>query len=141
MAAQGQLERLSPHGGEVALLLHASTRRLKDAANLTIHTETRLEQAYTVILTCALTALRAEGYRLRRGARQHVRTLETLRFTLALEDSRIDYYQTLRSMRHQALYEGLLDVSQSQLEEALQEAGWLLKRTRSWLTKHHFDAL
>ena len=141
MAAQGQLERLSPHGGEVASLLHASTRRLKDAANPTIHAETRLEQAYTAILTCALTALRAEGYRPSRGARQHVRTLETLRFTLTLEDSRIDYYQTLRSMRHQALYEGLLDVSQSQVEEALQEAEWLLKRTQSWLTKHHFDAL
>jgi len=63
MFAQGQLKKLKPHGGEVVALLRTAARRLEDAANTTVHTETRLEQAYTAILTCALAVLRAEGYR------------------------------------------------------------------------------
>ena len=141
MASQGRLERISPHRGEVIALLRTAARRLEDAANPTIHTETRLEQAYTAILTCALAALRAEGYRPSRGAGQHSRSLETLRFTLMLEEPRIDYYQTLRSMRNQGLYEGGLNVSQTQAEEAIQEAEWLLKKTKAWLKSHHPEVL
>ena len=141
MAPQGRLERLEPHREEVISLLLSAARRLEDASNPTIHTETRLEQAYTTILTCALAALRAEGYRPSRGAGQHSRSLETLRFTLMLEEPRIDYYQTLRSMRNQGLYEGGLNVSQTQAEEAIQEAEWLLKKTKAWLKSHHPEVL
>jgi len=141
MFAQGQLKKLKPHGGEVVALLRTAARRLEDAANTTVHTETRLEQAYTAILTCALAVLRAEGYRPSRGSGQHIRTLETLRFTIALEHPRIDYYQTLRSMRNQGLYEGGSGASQTQIEEALQEAEWLLKKAKAWLRSHHPEVL
>ena len=139
MASQGRLERLNPHSEEANTLLRTAARRLEDAANPTIHAETRLEQAYTTILTCALAALRAKGYRASRGSGQHIRTLETLRFTLILEEKRIDYYQTLRSMRNQGLYEGGMDVSQAQAEEAIQEAVWLLKKTKAWLKSQHSE--
>jgi uncharacterized protein (UPF0332 family) len=52
-----------------------------------------------------------------------------------------DYYQTLRSMRNQGLHEGELNVSQTQAEEALQEAKWLLKKTKAWLKSRHPEAL
>jgi hypothetical protein len=30
-----------------------------------------------------------------------------------------------------------MDVSQAQAEEAIQEAVWLLKKTKAWLKSHH----
>ena len=137
MAARGELQRLPPHKDEPFALLEAARRRLEDAANPTIHPETRLEQAYTAIFTCALAALRAEGYRPSRGIGQHARTLETLRYTVGVPDPHIDYYQLLRSLRHRGLYEGLIDVSITQVEEAVKEAAWLLETTQSWLSKRY----
>lgn len=114
MAARGELQRLPPHKDEPIVLLEAARRRLKDAANPTVYPETRLEQAYTAILTCALAALRAEGYRPARGIGQHARTLET-----------------------RGLYEGLINVSVTQVEEAVKEAAWLLEGPRRWLAKRY----
>lgn len=57
MAARGELQRLPPHKDEPIVLLEAARRRLKDAANPTVYPETRLEQVYTAMLTCALAAL------------------------------------------------------------------------------------
>ncbi|MBC7099666.1 hypothetical protein H5T52_11265 [Candidatus Bipolaricaulota bacterium] len=57
MGARGELQRLPPHKDEPIVLLEAARRRLKDAANPTVYPETRLEQVYTAMLTCALAAL------------------------------------------------------------------------------------
>jgi len=54
-----------------------------------------------------------------------------------LEGARIDYYQTLRAMRNQGLYEGELNVPQTEAKEAIREAEWLLKETKAWLKAHH----
>lgn len=96
-----------------------------------------MEQAYTAILNCALAALRAEGARPVRGSGQHVHTLESLRFTVGVDEEHLGYYQTLRSLRHRGLYEGFTDVSQSQAEEAVEEARWLQGQLATWLTGHH----
>lgn len=84
-----------------------------------------------------MTALRAHGYRPSREAEQHIRILETLRFTLALEEARIDLYQFLRSQRHHGLYEGFLQIPESQAAETVREAEWLIKRTKEWLQEYH----
>ena len=137
MVRRGELEQLPSTAGEIPALLQTINRRIEDATNPSNHPETRLEQAYTAILNCALAALRAEGTRPIRGAGQHVHTLESLRFTLGVEEERLDYYQTLRSLRHRGLYEGFTDVSQSQAEEAVDEARWLQSQLATWLTGHN----
>ncbi len=137
MAARGELRRLSPRKAEPGGLLAAARRRLEDATNPSVHLETRLEQAYAAILNCALAALRAEGYRPARGPGQHARTLETLQYTVGVPPARIDYYHLLRSLRHKELYEGTIDVSLAQVEEAVKEAARLLQETQSWLSKRY----
>ena len=137
MYARGELRRLPPRKDEPVALLAAARRRLEDAANPSVHPETRLEQAYAAILNCAMAALRAEGYRVARGPGQHTRTLETLRYTVGIPEQRIDYYQILRSLRHKELYEGLADVSLEQVEEAVKEAARLVQETQSWLAKRY----
>ena len=137
MVRRGQLERLPPTVEEIPALLVTINRRIDDAANPTNHPETRLEQAYTAILNCAVAAHRADGARPVRGAGPHVHTLESLRFTVGVEKERHGYYQALRSLRHRGLYEGLTDVSQSQAEEAVTEAKWLQDRLEVWLADRH----
>jgi len=137
MVRLGELERLPLTVEEIPALLTTINRRIEDAANPTNHPETRLEQAYTAILNCALAALRAEGARPARGPRQHVHALESLRFTMGVEKERLAYYHTLRSLRHRGLYEGFTDVSQSQAEEAVTEARWLQDRLKAWLADCH----
>jgi len=137
MVHRGELERLPPTVGEIPALRRTICRRIEDAANPTNHPETRLEQAYTAILNCALAALRAEGARAVRGAGQHVHILESLRFTVGVEKERLAYYHTVRSLRHRGLYEAFTDVSQSQAEEAVDEARWLQSQLATWLTGHN----
>lgn len=134
---QRRLKRLEPTADEVARLLHAAERRLADAENTSIYPETRLEQAYQVILTCAIIALRATGYRVSTSRGRHVLALESLHETLGLDEERVGYYQTLRTVRHRGLYEGFLDVDEGDLFEALAEAKQLLGDVQRWLTRHH----
>ena len=141
MVRRGELERLPPTVGEIPALLKTIYRRIEDAANPTNHPETRLEQAYTAILNCALAALRAEGARPVRGTGQYVHTLESLRFTVGVEKERLAYYHTLRSLRHRGLYEGFTDVSKSQAEEAVAEARWLQDRLEVWLADRHHELM
>jgi len=133
MLLRNELERLEPSTGEIDRLLDAIARRLEDARNLTIHAETRLEQAYHAILNCALVALRAKGLRPVNAPGKHVYTLESLLDTLGVEQKRVDYYQELRNLRNKDIYEGSVHVSEREIEEAIEEAAWLKERLHSWL--------
>ena len=79
---RGELSREPASAGEIRRLIDAATRRLKDAANTSIHPETRLEQAYHAILNCALVALRAENLRAVNGPGKHRFAIESLADTL-----------------------------------------------------------
>ena len=50
MILRSELSREPARQGEIRRLIDAATRRLEDAANTSIHPETRLEQAYHTIL-------------------------------------------------------------------------------------------
>jgi uncharacterized protein (UPF0332 family) len=131
MLGRGDLERLPPAEGEIERLLHTIKRRLDDAANRSLHPETRLEQAYVAIFNCALMSLRVRGLRPTRGVAKHVRILDTLAYTLDIDVDRVNYYQSLRRIRHRGLYEGFTQVSNNQADESVEEAQWLFARLQS----------
>jgi len=137
LARRGLIRPHRPERSEIRLLVLAAIRRCEDAENRAIHGETRLEQAYHAILSCALIGLRAKGYRPARGAGSHELTLQTLVETLQVDPHRLDYYQALRRQRHQGLYEGFVGLSPTDAEEAVQEARTLLNETLDWLRDHH----
>jgi hypothetical protein len=137
LARRGLIRRHRPERSEIRSLALAASHRCEDAENRSIHSETRLEQAYHAILSCALIGLRAKGYRPARGAGSHELTLQTLAETLGLDPHRLDYYQALRRQRHQGLYEGFVGLPPAGVEEAVQEARHLLKETMAWLRDHH----
>lgn len=137
LASTGEVEELRITRKELDNLLASASRRLKDAGNPHISPETRLNLAYQVILTMAKAALRAAGYRVRGHADEHLRTINTLRYTLQKDRQAVRVYQTLRQKRNKDLYTGSLVVSNSEAREALKEAKALLREARSWLREHH----
>lgn len=133
MILRGELVREPARPGETRRLIAAATRRLEDAANTSIHPETRLEQAYHAILNCALIALRAEGLRPVNAPGKHRFVLESLADTLGTDFNLIAYFQQLRDLRHRDIYEGSIHVSQREAEDAVYEASRLLEHLSAWL--------
>ncbi|HAZ30385.1 TPA: hypothetical protein DCY65_02300 [Candidatus Acetothermia bacterium] len=137
LARRGLIRPYRPERSEIRSLVLAAIRRCEDAENRSIHGETRLEQAYHAILSCALIGLRANGYRPARGAGSHELTLQTLAETLRLDPGRLDYYQALRHQRHQGLYEGFAEVQSADADAAVQDARFLLREMLDCLREHH----
>ena len=133
MLLRGEISREPTNPGEIRRLVDAATRRLEDAANASIHPETRLEQAYHAILNCALVALRADGLRAVNAPGKHRFALESLADTLGTAPDLIAYFQQLRDMRHRDIYEGSIHVSEREAEDAVADASRLLEHLRTWL--------
>ncbi len=135
MLLRDELRQESDAPGEIKRLLEAIDRRLADAGNEANHPETRLEQAYHAILTCALVGLRANGLRPTDRRGHHVVALESLCDTLGTSVDRVDYFQTLRDLRNKDLYTGGIHVTISQAEEAIVEAQALRSELEYWLSE------
>ncbi len=130
-------ERATPD--EIKRMLSSVQHRLQDAEHDDIHAETRLEQAYHVILGCALVALRAYDLRLVNRPGHHIVALESLGYTLGISSDRIDYFQTLRDLRNKDIYTGRVHISNSQAAEAVEEARKLVQELTAWLRQRQQD--
>jgi len=133
----GELEKLTAGLNEIRGLLKKAHRKLSDAQSEDISRETRLEQAYNVILTCALVALRTSGYRMRSSKSAHYTAIETLRDTVGLHEDKIDYFQSLRGMRHRDIYEADLVINEHDLSESIKEAEDLLALLETWVAQNY----
>ena len=133
MLLRDELRREPVTPGEVGRLLEAIDRRLQDGGNEANHPETRLEQAYHAILTCALVGLRVNGLRPTDRRGHHMVALESLSDTLGMPADRVDYFQTLRALRNKDLYTGGIHVTVRQAEDAVGEARALRSELEQWL--------
>ncbi len=129
----GEIGSLAVGPNDIAGMMKKARRKLSDARSDEISAETRLEQAYTVIFTCALIALRAMGYRILNMTAMHYLALETLRYTLGTNEKRIEYFQSLRTLRHRDIYAPDFTVELDDVDEAISEAEALLEETSEWL--------
>jgi len=133
MLLRSELKREKATAGEVERLLCMVRRRLQDAGHQEIHPETRLEQAYSAILGCALVALRAHDLRPTDRPGHHAVSLESMADTIGVSMGRIDYFQTLRTLRNKDLYTGSAHISDAQAVEAVNEARRLADEVETWL--------
>jgi uncharacterized protein (UPF0332 family) len=139
MVEQHILEKRAASPEEISNLLETAERKLSESLNNTISNETRLVQAYHVILTCATIALRAMGYRARSTEGKHYYSINTLRLTLNKSTQEVRYYQDLRKRRHEDIYEGLMYVSKIEMKKATFEAQKLFDELKSWLDKNYHN--
>jgi len=94
-----------------------------------------LEQAYHVILGCALIGLWAHDLRLTNRPGHHVAALNSLADTLDILPARIDYFQALRDLRNKDPYTGHTYISGNQAAEAVEEARKLVQDLTAWLAQ------
>lgn len=128
----GWLKEHATSKDEIANKLEMVTRDLEQCQIPDLHADWRLSIAQRCILTLAEIALFASGYRAARN-RHHERTLESLRYTLELDNSTVALLQTLRQKRNVAEYDSAGTISDREAENAFSTAKELDFQVRQWL--------
>jgi hypothetical protein len=133
------LERHECTRDEVARLLAAARRNLRDAGIKENSTETRFDVAYKAVMQCTLVALMANGFRpLTSAPGHHATVIQSLPQTIGLTADRRVVLDKLRRMRNVADYSGE-DISEEEAAACLRAARALLDDVSAWLKKHRSE--
>ncbi len=101
LARIGQIKPHPRDAAELAQLLAAATRNLKDAGLAELSTETKFDCAYKAVMQSALVALMAAGYRPSTNIPGHqMTTIQSLTVTMGIEASRMIVLDALRRKRN-----------------------------------------
>ena len=125
-----------PSPEETADLLAVVDRDLQDAAIDRLSADWRLGIAYNAALQLAILGLAAEGYRTERQ-RSHERAIQSLRYTVGLNQDMIDTLDAVRRKRHLSSYERAGTASHGEAEEVYGLAIDLRQTVVEWLEKNH----
>lgn len=119
---------------EIQQLLQVVDRDLADAQVLGLSADGRFQHAYDAALQLCILALRATGYRVRKGQGHHKNGIDSLRYTLGEKWSEIaDHIERCSRLRSQAVYERTGVVSGQDADELLQTATQLRSDVINWL--------
>jgi hypothetical protein len=99
------LTACSPTPAEVRNLLAVADRELRDAAVAGLSDEGRFSHAYTAANAAATAALLAAGYEVSRGTSHHHLVIQSLKFTISLDDGRIRALDAFRKLRNASIYD------------------------------------
>lgn len=102
--------------------------------------DTQLGLAYNAALQAATAALAAEGYRVAREAK-HLRTIESLAFTIQLESPAVRKFDAFRRKRNISDYERAGTTSPGEAAEMRAFARDLRARVQVWLETHHGELM
>jgi len=131
---------LRPHktsSKEICDILAVVDRDLRDAAVKDVSSDRRFATAYNAILQLATIVIRVEGYRVA-GQHHHWLTLQALPHIMpSMDSSRADYYDACRRKRNRVDYDSAEIISETEAEEALEEAHEFRHVVTDWLKKSH----
>jgi uncharacterized protein (UPF0332 family) len=135
--ADGRLRRHSATAKEIRDLLKLVDRDFHDADLLGLSTDRAFSSAYNAVLQLATIVVRAAGYRTS-GVAHHWTTFQVLPLILDSCDlERADYFDSCRRKRNRADYDAVGLISESEVDELLQEARVFRKEVRDWLKRKH----
>jgi uncharacterized protein (UPF0332 family) len=115
--------------------------RLSDAQVKKVSADWRFAAAYNALLASATMALRASGYRVPVHAGQHMRTLESLQYTIRADDKLIRKLKNFANKRGTAIYEVAGAVSEQEVRSIIAAAEDLHNRVIQWFNEHHPELL
>jgi len=130
---------ISPHQSspqEIEELFRIADRDVEDCGARDLSADWKLNIAYNAALQLAKAALAAQGYRASREA-QHLRIIQSLAFTLGLEEMILDRLDQFRKKRNVSDYERAGLVSETEVEEAVSLARQLRNKVEKWIRLHH----
>ena len=123
---------------EIRALLAVADRGLHDATVHGVSVDSRHSIAYNAALQLAHAALAASGYRAARDA-QHLRTIQSLPFTVGLDARSVLLLDTARKRRNRAEYDAAGLISEGEAAEVLALARGLRQRVEEWLWEERPD--
>jgi hypothetical protein len=139
-----RIGKLKPHvaeRAEIARLVAAADRVLRDASVNQLSADSRLDLAYRTIMQAALVAMLANGFRPSTTEPGHHQVLiQALPKTIGLSTDRLQVLEAYRAARNQSDYRGI-PVSQGVAAECVDDAQRLLDDVRAWLRTHREDLL
>lgn len=137
-----RIGKLKPHKStreEVARLLTAMRRNLKDSRNVEISPESRFDIAYKAIMQCALVAMMANGYRPSTNEPGHHATVvQSLPTTIGLANERMIVLDQLRKKRNLSDYTGA-GVTEEEAAACVRAAEELAAAVEKWLRAQRPD--
>ncbi len=137
-----RIGKLKPHKStreEVARLLTAMRRNLKDARNAEISPESRFDIAYKAVMQCALVAMMANGYRPSTSEPgQHATVVQSLPTTIGLANERMVVLDQLRKKRNLSDYSGA-GITEEEAAACVRAAEELASTVEKWLHAKHPD--
>jgi hypothetical protein len=136
----GWLTTHRPTRDEVRGLVTVADRDLRDSDVPGLSADTQLGLACNAALQAATAALAASGYRAPRESK-HLRTIETLAFTIQLDPKEVRRFDAFRKKRNVSDYERAGATSDREAAEMKDFARDLLARVAQWLALNHRDLL
>jgi hypothetical protein len=129
----GKLKAHAADEAEIARVIESAERALKDAANVALSSDSRLDLAYRALMQAALAAVMANGYRPATSEPGHHQLLlQALPKTIGMAPERVQVLEAYRKARNQMDYRGV-PVSDAVAGECVEEAGRLLADVRAWI--------
>jgi hypothetical protein len=133
---EGRLKSHKTNRKEIEQLFAVFDRDMADARAVGLSADRRFATAYNATLMAARTALAACGYRTS-GEGGHYWTIQSLAFTLKLDDKTIRKFNKFRQKRNISDYEMIGMVSEQEVSEMVTLARELRKIVTAWLEKNH----
>jgi HEPN domain-containing protein len=133
---KGWLKEHKPTSREIAELLAVADRALKDCQVPELSSEGKLDIAHNAALQSSAAALAATEYRASREA-YHYYVIQSLSFTLQLEERIIRRFHKLRRKRNISDYERPGMVTEQEAQEMVELAKQLRNDVEQWLRAHY----
>ncbi|MHB8424511.1 MAG: DNA-binding protein [Gammaproteobacteria bacterium] len=139
-----QIGKPKPHKTtreEVARLLSAVWRNLKDAHLKGISPETRFDVAYKAVMQCALLAMMANGFRpSTNDPGHHAMVIQSLPQTISLANERMIVLDQLRKKRNLSDYSGV-EIAEEVAAACVRAAEEPASTAEQWLRENRRDLM
>ena len=132
----GRLKSHKTNRQEIEQLFAVFERDMADARAVGLSADRRFATAYNAALMAARAALAACGYRTS-GEGGHYWTIQSLAFTIKLDDKAIRKLNKFRQKRNISDYEMIGMVSEQEVSEMVVLSKELREMVTAWLEKNH----
>ena len=133
---QGRLAHHKTSSGEISDLLNIVERDLKDAQVKGISSDRRFTIAYNAVLQLATLILYCKEYK-PKGVGHHFVTLQSIKEILGKEyHPLIEYFDSCRVKRSISEYDRAREISESEVEELIEEASKFKEMVKEWVKKN-----
>lgn len=121
----------------VADLLALAERDLKDCRAKGLSDDWKFNIAYNAALQGSTAALAASGYAVPKGESHHFRVIQSLAFTIGMQQKEIDLLDLYRKKRSMNIYDAAGVITTAEAGQIVLIATDLLAQVRRWLKTRH----